>query len=382
MISAMENILQSYFHRSTLEEVDIREVEQWASQYPYFAQAQFLLAKKYLQSGHPDYKKQVAKTALFFNNPHWLHQLLSDQLFTKSAFNDNFITGTIAPEEVSHTNIAGIEEEENALPLEPVVEEEPQEFAREEQIPEHTVVAEEPTSDIAGQTIVVEQEEVKAHIAEEELVELKDEPVVVTDITVVEEAENIPAEIALLTPEDDILLETPPSEFADDEIAEQPDTKQKQPLITEEKMRSILPKFPFEKISIANETAADGGIIPIEPLHTIDYFASQGIKLREAEVEGKDKLSVKLKSFTEWLKTMKRIHPEKLEKEEAEQAQSIQNMAEHSNDNNDVLTEAMAEVFARQGLHHKAIDVYQKLSLLNPHKKAYFAAKISKLNDN
>ena len=44
MISAMENILQSYFHRSTLEEVDIREVEQWASQYPYFAQAQFLLA--------------------------------------------------------------------------------------------------------------------------------------------------------------------------------------------------------------------------------------------------------------------------------------------------------------------------------------------------
>ncbi len=123
-------------------------------------------------------------------------------------------------------------------------------------------------------------------------------------------------------------------------------------------------------------------IIPVEPLHTVDYFASQGIKLSQIENAGQDKLSLKLKSFTEWLKTMKRIHPEKLETSPEQVQTVIQHIAENSNKSKEVLTEAIAEVFARQGLKHKAIDVYEKLSLQNPDKSAYFAAKISKLNES
>ena len=79
---------------------------------------------------------------------------------------------------------------------------------------------------------------------------------------------------------------------------------------------------------------------------------------------------------------MKRIHPEKLEQEmDSRTSTVIQHIAEHSNDFEDVVTEAMAEVYARQGLRNKAAEVYQKLSLLNPNKRAYFAAKISKLNE-
>lgn len=121
-------------------------------------------------------------------------------------------------------------------------------------------------------------------------------------------------------------------------------------------------------------------LIPLEPLHTIDYFASQGIKLGLNESNGQDKLSLKLKSFTEWLKTMKRIHPEKLDNTPEQVQTIIQHIAENSNKSNEVLTEAIAEVFARQGLKHKAIAVYEKLSLQNPDKSAFFAAKISKLN--
>jgi hypothetical protein len=40
----------------------------------------------------------------------------------------------------------------------------------------------------------------------------------------------------------------------------------------------------------------------------------------------------------------------------------------------------MAEVWMRQGNKEKAIEIYNKLSLLNPSKKAYFAAKINSLN--
>ena len=51
-----------------------------------------------------------------------------------------------------------------------------------------------------------------------------------------------------------------------------------------------------------------------EPMHLVDYFASQGIKLSE-EVQTGDKLGKQLKSFTEWLKTMKKVH--KGQKEES-----------------------------------------------------------------
>ncbi len=122
-----------------------------------------------------------------------------------------------------------------------------------------------------------------------------------------------------------------------------------------------------------------------EPMHLVDYFASQGIKLSD-EVQQGDKLGNQLKSFTEWLKTMKKIHSGENEKlsqtliNATEQTDTvIQILAEKSNTEDEILTEAMAEVFAKQGKKDKALELYQKLSLLNPSKIAYFAAKIENL---
>ncbi len=39
----------------------------------------------------------------------------------------------------------------------------------------------------------------------------------------------------------------------------------------------------------------------------------------------------------------------------------------------------MADVLARQGKTEKATELYHKLSLLNPGKSAYFAAKIDQI---
>jgi hypothetical protein len=41
----------------------------------------------------------------------------------------------------------------------------------------------------------------------------------------------------------------------------------------------------------------------------------------------------------------------------------------------------MAEVYLQQGKPKKAIEIYQKLSLLNPSKSAYFAAKLEILKE-
>ena len=58
---------------------------------------------------------------------------------------------------------------------------------------------------------------------------------------------------------------------------------------------------------------------------------------------------------------------------------SIQHIAEHSFEEKDIVTETMAEVWIKQGNKEKAIDTLNKLSLLNPSKSHYFAAKIEQL---
>lgn len=48
----------------------------------------------------------------------------------------------------------------------------------------------------------------------------------------------------------------------------------------------------------------------------------------------------------------------------------------------DIGTETLAEIFVKQGLHEKALDIYQKLSLKFPKKSSYFAEKIKSLKND
>jgi hypothetical protein len=117
------------------------------------------------------------------------------------------------------------------------------------------------------------------------------------------------------------------------------------------------------------------------PYYTIYYFASQGIKVSQEE-NPKDKFGKQLKSFTEWLKTMKRL-PQQTDESESqddpERNTLIESFAAHSLEQKEVITETMAEVLVKQGKKQRALELYHKLSLLNPSKNAYFAAKIDQL---
>ncbi len=117
-----------------------------------------------------------------------------------------------------------------------------------------------------------------------------------------------------------------------------------------------------------------------EPLHTTDYFASQGIKITE-DTANSDKLGKQLKSFTEWLKIMKKQSHYKVSPD-APVDHAVENLAEKSNEEQEIITETMAEAYKTQGKTEKAREIYQKLSLLNPSKSAYFAAQIEYLKDN
>lgn len=146
---------------------------------------------------------------------------------------------------------------------------------------------------------------------------------------------------------------------------------------TEEPAAAVTPETP---VAAAVQTSKnEEQSLIFEPYHTIDYFASQGIKLQTEDY--KDKLGKQLKSFTEWLRDMKRIQP----KEQAEVLE-MRNPAPGEDSNRsitppEIITETMAEVWAKQGNKLKAIAIYEKLSLLNPDKNHYFAKKIEQLKD-
>ncbi|MEJ7912016.1 MAG: hypothetical protein WKF70_02590 [Chitinophagaceae bacterium] len=126
--------------------------------------------------------------------------------------------------------------------------------------------------------------------------------------------------------------------------------------------------------------AADTEAFTFEPFHTVDYFASQGIKVSNTPASD-DKFGKQVKSFTDWLKTMKKLPLSELAIQPTTVVdKGVESLAEHSVQDAEVVPESMAEVWAKQGNLPRAKEVYHKLSLQNPGKSAYFAAKIHELN--
>jgi hypothetical protein len=143
---------------------------------------------------------------------------------------------------------------------------------------------------------------------------------------------------------------------------------------------NILPSESTDTLDKVPDSIVTKEEMIFEPLFASDYFASQGIKLSEV-IAGDDKLGKQLKSFTSWLKTMKKVHPDKLPLVNEMVEKAVQYQAAISNMGIEVVTEAMADAFILQGKQIRAIEVYEKLSLLNPLKSAYFAAKIEQLKN-
>ena len=124
---------------------------------------------------------------------------------------------------------------------------------------------------------------------------------------------------------------------------------------------------------------ANNDALVFEPYHTVDYFASQGIRYKP-EDKPQDKFGRQLKSFTDWLKVMKRLPATEIAAgTEPAAEKKVEQMAERSLQEKDVVAEAMADVWIKQGNRERARDIYHKLSLLDPSKSAYFASKIEAL---
>lgn len=129
---------------------------------------------------------------------------------------------------------------------------------------------------------------------------------------------------------------------------------------------------------LQNQASAAGGFT-FEPYHTVDYFASQGIKVdREADKQTVTQLDRQVKSFTEWLKTMKKLS---YQPTVTYNDPLVEDQARTSLNNKEIVTEAMAEVWVKQGNYRMAAQVYAKLMLQHPEKTPYFAARLHDLKE-
>ena len=145
------------------------------------------------------------------------------------------------------------------------------------------------------------------------------------------------------------------------------------------KMQGLSERFEEHQKILSAFNAKNADSIVFTPYHMVDYFASQGIKL-VLEDNPPDQFGKQLKSFTDWLKVMKKLPPRpSSEKEDEKEADQIRHIAAHSIEERDILTESMAEVLAKQGMYENAIALFQKLSLIYPPKSAYFASRIEQL---
>lgn len=316
---SINQLVKTLLQKDSLEQCSLPELTAYAERNPYFGAAQLLLAKKLQTEASDKYEEQYQKTLLYFHNPLWVEHLLNE-------------TGGARVEEVKEVGDTEMEVGGSSL-------------------------------EVGGTGLEVgssrlEVGEVDREVEVERLKSLQ-----------VDKEEELRKDEEVNTIETEIVSEEVKMEQLDSSLENNAELVEV--ALEEVKVEPVIPG-PVDVVNQGND-------LVFEPYHTVDYFASQGIKFREEE-RPTDEFGKQLKSFTDWLKTLKRLPATELTKNISQQSeQKVEQLAGQSITDREVLTEAMAEVWEKQGNTLKAIQIYSKLSLLEPAKSAYFAAKIEEL---
>ncbi|MFY8025807.1 MAG: hypothetical protein ACOVNO_10680, partial [Sediminibacterium sp.] len=374
-----------------LSSMKMEEIEKLVKDYPFFSPGQYLFAAKLKKDDHPLVGSQSVKTALYFTNPYWLQfqlESLKDPGIDQAPKQelDTALLRSIRQKDIEWDEMINLPKIEETL----------------ESAESAFKAPELPNPDISVPTIESVRELMKG-------IDSIDAPGTIIPVI----RENNPSEpvdytlpdIQSSEPFDPVFstLNKADSTIADIELPKVDTTNNNTPLspvdpmptsqeFTEEesvsgnthpdqdksdaKIASILSnqlaefKKPIEKESELTIESIEN------KLHTIDYFASQGIQIDLSKIP-QDKLTTKLRRFTDWLKDMKNHNPNPIDLGTSpEQEKKVAETALISNESKEILTETMAEVLAKQGQIDKAIQLYIKLSFSNPEKTAYFADKI------
>ena len=126
--------------------------------------------------------------------------------------------------------------------------------------------------------------------------------------------------------------------------------------MTEEQILQLLEKYPWYEVARIAELG--------------------GVLRREVDVE-----RLAEESEGEIISRFLRKTDYRIVAEDGEVEKEIRTEAE-IDEEDDLVSEELAEIYLSQGLKSEAIEIYRKLSLLNSEKSAYFAEKIGNIEKN
>ncbi|MBA4258256.1 MAG: hypothetical protein C0446_03775, partial [Chitinophaga sp.] len=331
-----------------LSSMNMEEIEKLVKDYPFFSPGQYLFAAKLKKDDHPLVGSQSVKTALYFTNPYWLQfqlESLKDPGIDQAPKQelDTALLRSIRQKDIEWDEMINLPKIEETL----------------ESAESAFKAPELPNPDISVPTIESVRELMKG-------IDSIDAPGTIIPVI----RENNPSEPVDYTLPDIQSSEPFDPVFSTINTAESTSSssldKPIAPIIHQEdnedevvsklmhpdqdksdaKIASILSnqlaefKKPIEKESELTIESIEN------KLHTIDYFASQGIQIDLSKIP-QDKLTTKLRRFTDWLKDMKNHNPNPIDLGTSpEQEKKVAETALISNESKEILTETMAEVLA------------------------------------
>jgi len=397
MNDAISTLVKSLFQKDSLHDCSLEDLQTLAREYPYFTPAQFLLAEKLKSTDEHLYKKQIEKLSLYFTNPLWLDYKVNGYKIesivqTQQQASHEFMRSTgeevlevredqlqtnmeaETPQEVAASTVTHKETVERPVEIEvkeeqtPFIPETESETGEQIEVPVSKLQDEnpQPTPGVQEEDRVqIENGEPNSQLEQLEVQEPLKEQITEPVTENLSSSSDLPGVVA----QEDVHTAT--DEANRDEETESLTLQEEEPM----EAQIALPELPD-----VNQEATETELT-FEPYHTVDYFASQGIKFTPEEKPA-DRFGQQLRSFTEWLKTLKRLSETEAKAPDAAAEEKVKELADHSINKDEVVTETMAEVWVKQGNKEKAIETYQKLSLLNPGKSAYFASLVEQLKNS
>lgn len=380
------------FQQTSLQLVNEAAMEQLVADHPYFSAARLLLARKtYQQTGnlhHPAVKKAL----LYSDQRHYAYQLITQEQVLQEV--EDRVAAVIPedtlPEEDTLQQQPDVNREEEETFLQPAEDQaiipEPEKETLPENAEEQTITSEEEVLAQASPETNTFTSEFETTAPEEENTALAATTATTPGYHTTAPETAAPIAVADFEPGDPgHTVETLPPPVAVPSPTNGLDAAEEiNAADGEESSTGPIRIFPLA-------TAKEETELVFQPLYTDDYFAYKRLKNPEEADDLNEQGVAEMRSFTSWLRQMKdnfagktnkdwyhqQLHRLYDEDEEPEVSETVEKMAMDSIVfNNDIVSETLAEIWVRQQQYGNAIKIYQKLSLLNPDKNAYFAQKI------